>query len=262
MTVRSVPEIAVMFVAEHEACVMRAYDDARPNTTLLPDSEVRGKLTAGYGHTGSDVQIGMLVDAVQAKAWLQDDLATAAIRMFRVVDDAIISELTEFQYSALLSFVFNVGADPKWTIWKRLNAGAFDQVPLELMKFVNATIGGETVKMQSLVNRRAAEVALWSTQEPGTSPAEPPSSVTRTVVTPPTPSDPTPASKSKSLIAGGVGAVAAAGPMIDQVTHAIEPYSKHSNAVSTVLGILATLAAACVAISLIYIWIQKKDARN
>ena len=51
-----------------------------------------------------------------------------------------------------MSFVFNLGAGAKWTIWKVLKARRFDEVPPQLMRFVNA--GGRVVK--GLVNRRAA----------------------------------------------------------------------------------------------------------
>lgn len=262
MSVRAVPEVAVMFVAEQENCVLRVYDDARPGAILGPGSDVRGKLTAGYGHTSPALQIGQQVDASQAKIWLQDDLAIAALRLCRVVDDPVISELTDYQYSALLSFVFNVGVDQKWTIWKRLNSHDFDQVPLELMKFVNQTVDGQSQKVTGLVNRRAAEVSLWATHEPGTLPSEPPSSITRIAQTTPTPSDPVPAGKSKGLIAGVLGGITAAPPMIDSAIHAIEPYSRHSHASSVMLGILATLGSICAGVTIFYVYRQKQNARN
>lgn len=260
---RSIPPIAIEFIASVESCVLRVYDDARPSHILASGDRVMGKLTAGYGHTAVDLVIGMDVTADMARGWLTDgDVPVAAARLARVVNDGTIAMLTDHQYSAMLSFVFNLGADPVWTIWKRLNAKQFDQVPLEMMKFVNQEINGVEVKVQGLVNRRAAEVAFWATQEPGTVIDMPPSSVTREASTPPTPSDPVPAGKSKGLIVGAVGAVAGAGPMVNQVTQAIQPYADHSHYIQKVLAILATVAAACAAIGLFYMYLQKKNARN
>lgn len=258
---RHVPQIALDFLEKQEACVLHVYDDAQPTKMLFPTDKVLGTLTAGWGHTGN-LNIGMEVTLEMAQAWLAQDAAKAAERLADVVSAPTIEELTDHQYGALISFVFNLGADPKWTIWKRLNAHAFDQVPGEMMKFVNQSIGGQTVKVQGLVNRRAAEVAFWSINEPGTSPALPSSSVTRGTVTPPTPSDPVPASKSKALILSGVGAVAGAGPAIDQVTHVISPYAEHSDYVGKVLGILAGVSAICATAGLAYLWILKKNGRN
>ena len=123
---------------------------------------------------------------VRAEAWLREDLETAARRLGAVVSAEVVAELTEHQYAALLSFVFYLGASPKWTIWKRLNARQFDQVPVEMARFVYV---GKT-KLQGLVKRRAAEIALWSTEEPGSAPDAPPSSYTRAEATPPAAAEP------------------------------------------------------------------------
>src|SRR5690606_20072430 len=125
------------------------------------------------------VHAGQRVALSQARAWLAEDLKTAAARLRAVAAPQVIEELSEAQYAALLSFVFNLGADPKWTIWKRLNARRFDAVPAEMMRFVHI---GRT-RVAGLVNRRAAEVALWVDGE-GTAP---PSSYSREEATPPAP---------------------------------------------------------------------------
>jgi GH24 family phage-related lysozyme (muramidase) len=254
--------MAVMFIAEHEGCVLRVYDDAYPGKILRPGEKAVGVLTAGYGHTSSRLIAGQVITAVQAKEWLEADCQVAAVKLSRVLTRDLIGELTEHQYSALISFVFNVGADPKWTIWKRLTRRQFEQVPIELMKFVNATIDGQKVKVQGLVNRRAAEVALWSTDEPGSVPDEPPSSATRAGDTPPTPADPVPPSRSKALIAGAIGAASGVGPVYNQIEIAIKPMAQHSSYVQTMLAVLAAIAAACAAVAIVYTFIQKRNARN
>jgi lysozyme len=270
MAYRAVPQIAVDFISESEACVLRVYDDARPKKILKAGDRVIGCLTAGWGHTGEDLRIGMRVTRAMALKWLPMDLGEAQAKAYAVVSPEVIAALTEHQWSAIISFIFNTGngVDPDtgkspWTIWKRLNSRQFDQVPLELSKFVNdKRPDGSVVKLSGLVKRRAEEVVLWSTEEPGSIVSAPPSSVTRRAETPPTPADPIPAGKSKALLASGAAAIAGAPPMIDQVRKTIMPWAEASPHVQNMLGILATIAAICAAIGFGYMLLQKRNARN
>jgi GH24 family phage-related lysozyme (muramidase) len=247
MAARAIPGCFFDFIREQEGCVDHVYAD------------VAGKLTAGYGHVTVGMKVGDPASSAMIDAWLKADAGRAADRLEEMITTDGINSLTDHQYAALVSFVFNVGANPSWTIWKRLKAKQFDQVPLELMKFVNAEVNGQMVKVKGLVNRRAAEVALWATDEPGTADVEMSSSVTRTADTPPTPAAP---GRSKALIIGTAGAVAGAGPMIDQVSHAIAPYAERSHYLEGVMGVLAMMGAACAAIGLFYVWLQARNARN
>lgn len=255
---RAIPQAAIDLVRDQEETHLFAYDDAfYPPKAALPGDQIQGTLTAGTGHTGLDVYVGMLVTPMTDQAWLLKDLETAATRLFDRIGD-VIDALTDNQYAAMLDFVFNLGASPSWTIWKRLKAKQFDQVPLEIAKFVNS--GGK--KLQGLVNRRNAEISLWSQGEPGSEDVTPPSSVTRTSLTPPTPSDPVKPSRSKAIIAGVTGAVTGAPVLCDQITHAISQYAEHSRYVDHALGVLAAIAAASAAITITYSFINKRNARN
>ncbi len=73
--------------------------------------------------------------------------------------------LSDCQYAALVSFVFNAGAGAlrSSTLRRRLNAGDYDCVPSELAKWVKATDPntGRKVSLAGLVRRRAAEGELW-----------------------------------------------------------------------------------------------------
>lgn len=257
---RPIPAAAVSFLKQHEALVLRVYDDAAPARQLKRGDHVVGTLTAGYGHTSQFLEIGQTVSNAEAEAWLNDDLLSASVRLRQVLgpDVDVIDELTEHQYAALLSFVFNLGASPSWTIWKRLKARQFDQVPLEMMKFVNA--GGK--KLQGLVNRRAAEVMLWSTQEPGSAPEDLPSSVTRVVETPPTPADPNPPTKSKPVIAAAATVITTGAAAVDPVMKAVQPYAAFSPTVSQILAGLAIFAAICAGVSAFLVWRHNRKARN
>lgn len=259
---RPVPQAAIDLIKQHEETHLFAYDDAHypPRPAKLGD-KIDGTLTAGTGHTGPDVTIGMVVSEAMDVAWLISDLGIAAGRLIDRIGAAIVDSLTENQYAALLDFVFNLGANPAWTIWKRLKARHYEQVPGELVKFVNW--GDPPRKSQDLVDRRNSEVALWATGEPGTSPLPaPPSSVTRAAPTPPTPTDPVPLKKSKALILGAAGAAAGAGPMVNQVTQAIQPYAAQSHYIQQMLGILATIGGACAVAAIFFIWLQKRNANN
>ena len=68
-------------------------------------------------------------------------------------------ELTQNQFDALVDFAYNagVGALQKSTLLKKVNAGKFDEVPAEFMKWTKG--GGK--ELPGLVRRRRAEVKLW-----------------------------------------------------------------------------------------------------
>lgn len=246
---RAIPAIAATFVAAHEGLRLEAYRDPA------------GVWTIGFGHTGGGeaggVRAGRRISRLEAEALLAEDLAIAGSRL-AVRIGAVVDDLTEPQYSALLSFVFNVGADPKWTIWKRLRARQFDQVPLELMKFVNA--GGR--KLNGLVARRAEECKLWAQAEPGSS-AEPVSSgVTREAPTPPTAADPVPPQKSPTVLTGALGAAAAVPVAANAVTDAMEPYRAASPWVAQALALVATLAALAAVTVAALTWLKAREARS
>lgn len=123
--------------------------------------DVAGIWTIGYGHTSAAgapmVKPGMTITEAQAEETLRTDLATFEARVANLVK----VPLTDNQFAVLVSFDFNTGRLGKSSLLKKLNAGDYDAVPLELMKWVNA--GGKRVK--GLVNRRSAEAGLWAKGE-------------------------------------------------------------------------------------------------
>lgn len=168
---RSVPQIAIDFTRLHEGCRLVGYAD------------VGGCATVGFGHCGPEVKVGQAISQDLADTYLREDMAIAAKRLAGVVDEAVLLKLTDHQYAALLSFVFNCGQRPTATLWKLVNAGRFDQVPDELMKWVHV---GKTI-VPGLVNRRQAERQLWLTPDdakPAPPPPAPSSAVTRDAVQP------------------------------------------------------------------------------
>jgi lysozyme len=64
-----------------------------------------GTCTIGYGHTGSDVRPGMVISRATAERLLEKDMQHAA----DAVAGMVRVPLSEQQYGALISWVFNVG---------------------------------------------------------------------------------------------------------------------------------------------------------
>lgn len=118
-----------------------------------------GILTIGIGHTSAagapEVKPGMTITANEAYEILDRDLD----QYEKAVDRLVKVPLSQEQFDALVSFVYNVGvgAFQKSTLLKKLNAGQYGAVPGELMKWTKA--GGK--ELPGLVRRRRAEAALW-----------------------------------------------------------------------------------------------------
>jgi lysozyme len=242
--VRAIPKLATTFVAAHEGLRLESYQDPG------------GVWTAGYGHTGAEVHAGLRVSLARARGWLAEDLKAAAGRLDAVVEAGAVEALTETQYVALLSFVFNLGADPRWTIWKRLNARRFDAVPAEMMRFVH--VGRERVP--GLVNRRAAEVALWSGAGEGS--GAPPSSYTRVEATPPAPVAMKPLLLSRTAMTGAaqvVGGVSAGALAVQQT---VAPYAAQAAVLGKLVAALAVFMAGCGVLLLALKWLERREAKR
>lgn len=127
---------------------------------LVAYQDSAGVWTIGYGHTAAAgapaPKAGMRISAAEAEEILRRDLA----RFEAAVERLVKVPLSDNQFAALVSFAFNVGegAMAKSTLLRRLNAGDYEAVPAELMKWTRA--GGRVV--QGLANRRAAEAGRWS----------------------------------------------------------------------------------------------------
>lgn len=125
-----------------------------------------GIWTIGYGHTG-DVKEGDVITKPQAERLLDDDISVVTRAIERYVKPHIIEAMTQNQYDALVSFVFNVGAGAfqKSTLLKKLNNGDLDAVPGELARW-NKGYNPKTKRKEivdGLVNRRKVEADLWTT---------------------------------------------------------------------------------------------------
>lgn len=132
-----------------------------------------GKWTISWGCT-SGVKPGMVITKDQAETMFQSEMATFEAAVNRLVHEP----LSQHEFDALCSFSFNcgVGALQSSTLLKKLNAGNYDAVPAELMKWDHFT-NPKTHKSEvspGLEKRRKAEGALWLDPDaPSVSIAEP-----------------------------------------------------------------------------------------
>lgn len=112
--------------------------------------------TIGYGHTHG-VKMGDVITGAQADAFLREDLQVAEL----TINTNVKVRLTQGQFDALASFVFNLGSGNfvKSTLLKKLNTGDYAGAADEFGKWVNA---GEK-KLPGLVKRRAAEREVFLT---------------------------------------------------------------------------------------------------
>lgn len=113
-----------------------------------------GILTIGYGSTGG-IKPGQKITPEQAEAMLVDDLDEAADAVRKLVT----VPLTQGQFDALCSFVFNLGAGRlrDSTLLRLLNQGKYGEAAAQFRFWVMA--GGKP--LPGLIKRRAAERALF-----------------------------------------------------------------------------------------------------
>lgn len=141
---RVLPE-GVALIKNAEGCVLRAYPD--PATGGDP-------WTIGFGHTGPDVHKGLVISYERANELFDQDLTKFAAEV-----SAMVPVVTDTQFSALVSFAYNLGLGNlrSSTLLRKHNAGDYAGAAKEFGKWVNA--GGR--KLPGLVKRRDAEAALY-----------------------------------------------------------------------------------------------------
>ncbi len=121
-----------------------------------------GIWTIGYGTirypNGERVRAGEVVNVAQAEAYLTDHVRESVLPY---MEDLITVPVTDNQYGALVSFIYNLGAGNfrKSTLLKKINNEDWFGAADEFDKWVYA--GGR--KLKGLVRRRAEEKALFKT---------------------------------------------------------------------------------------------------
>lgn len=156
--VRPVPAFLAPFVKLHEGFVPRAAPDPA------------GFATLGYGHKigPTDPLQSAVLDEAQASLVLADDLNAEATMFCAVTPTRFLNMLADYQYAALVDFVFNEGiGEYRTSHLRQLVEGAvWAQVPAELGRWVFSK--GRI--LPGLVSRRRDEAAMWQGLYPGCRP--------------------------------------------------------------------------------------------
>ena len=128
--------------------LIKKYEGCRLTSYVCP----AGVLTIGYGHTGKDVKPNQTITKKKAISLLKKDLA----RFERHVQSYnYIYEWTDNEFSALVSFAFNIGNIDKLTAY---GTRTRSQIRSAMLKYVKAN--GKT--LAGLVKRRKAELKLFN----------------------------------------------------------------------------------------------------
>jgi lysozyme len=206
--------------------------------TVTPEGDVAayrcpaGKWTIGYGHT-KGVKSGMRASKEECEGFLRDDLTEHGNHVKRLVKVT----LSQAQFDALTSFVFNLGpgAFQGSTLLKKLNAGDYDGAATEFSRWNKARSNGELKVFPGLTRRRTAEAALFTMD------AE--------IETIPQPQKPQqeaikPLTQSKTM----VGATAAgAGTVLAEISTQLEPVVGYSETLKLVFLALTLAGISLVA---------------
>lgn len=130
-------------IKEFEGCRLEAY--------LCP----AGIPTIGYGHTRT-AKIGQVITEAKAESLLREDLKDAE----EAVDRLVTATINDNQFSALVSFVFNVGAGAfkESTLLSLLNTNADTAIVANQLRRWNKAGDRE---LPGLTRRRQAERALF-----------------------------------------------------------------------------------------------------
>ena len=120
------------------------------------------KWTIGWGHT-QGVRQGDEISREQAQMFFEDDVAWAVAAVNREVKVG----LTQNQFDALVSFVFNVGEAnfKRSTLLKKLNRADYDEAAQEFPKWNKQRQNGKLVVLRGLVRRRAEEMEYFLAPE-------------------------------------------------------------------------------------------------
>lgn len=123
-----------------------------------------GRLTIGYGHVIRDGEhFTPPISQAQALSLLARDLESAAV----VIEALVLAPLTDDQFAALASFVYNIGGSnfARSTLLKRLNQLDYTSAANELLRWKFGTVNGVKTLLGGLAARRRAERELFLSTE-------------------------------------------------------------------------------------------------
>lgn len=126
-----------------------------------------GVLTIGYGHalsprelrTGRLNETGVVWRNGLTRQQIDDLLKVDSLQAVDAINDLVSYPITQNQFDALVSFVFNIGRGQFKisTLLKKLNQGNYAAIPKEMRKWVY----DNGKKIKGLANRREKEIKLF-----------------------------------------------------------------------------------------------------
>ncbi|KLU15612.1 MULTISPECIES: lysozyme [Xenorhabdus] len=121
-----ISENGINKLKSYEGLKLKAYPD--PATGAAP-------WTIGYGHT-KGVEPGQVITTQQAEGYLHQDL----IPVYAAIQQLVKVSLTQGQFDALCSFIFNLGIGnfAHSTLLKKLNTGDYQGAAKEFVKWDRA----------------------------------------------------------------------------------------------------------------------------
>jgi lysozyme len=153
-----------MKTSEYGKLSIRKDEDFRSVAYQIKQGQFIDKWTYGYGSTtkfdGSPVQKGDTITVEDAIILFERDIARFELAVNRLAQ----VELTQNQFDALVSFVYNLGAGAleKSTLLKKLNDKNYNGAAKEFTKWNKVTDAkGKKVALAGLTARREREKALF-----------------------------------------------------------------------------------------------------
>lgn len=143
---RAIPLKALSLIKQYEGLRLFAYPD--PATGGDP-------WTIGYGHTGKEVKKGLYITQAKADEYLEKDIKKFA----EVIERYVKVSLSDNQFSALVSYVYNVGPQNfiASTLLRLLNQGDYNGAADQFIRWNKAN--GKV--LEGLTKRREAEAKLF-----------------------------------------------------------------------------------------------------
>lgn len=145
------------FIKQEEGCVLHIYKD------------VGGAETIGVGHllTPDDKATGRFINGITDEQAI-DLLRSDVLKAEADIASRVKVPLTQNQYDALCSFVFNVGGGALGisTLLKLINAGEYQKAAIQFLSWdkVRDPKTKKLVSNKGLAGRRKREMELWLKQ--------------------------------------------------------------------------------------------------
>jgi lysozyme len=130
---------------------------------LWPYQDIAGNWTIGYGHLMRPNEHYIVITQQQADNLLVQDLLAAEI----AVSSYVRVPLTQDQFDALCSFVFNIGARnfEYSTLLRKLNLWDYEGASEQFVHWDKIFIDGALLPVDGLKRRREAEEQLFLSQQ-------------------------------------------------------------------------------------------------